>query len=328
MRTLAKELGVSVATVSFALRDDVRIREGTRARVKALAAERGYHADPVVAEGMSRARRRDFHRETVAWLLDRPPEEQPWVEKLFSAAVERGRTLGYRVEFFTVDFQNPTALRSAARVWKARGIRGVLVGPLNQAVADPPLPWDDFSWVTIGQSLISPPLHRVGRDYDKDIELALERLHALGCRRPGFIDERAVHHLMKRPLLRSALVYYHKRTDPFPDAFYTVDPARSGELANWLARNRPDSLVVGIGFKGREKEIHALIAHLPQVEVSPPYDEEHAQEGFIPNYAGMGRSAISLLHHALIDVEKGVPRSEQTVVVSSGWGVASVGVAR
>lgn len=320
IRTLAKDLGVSVATVSMALRDDVRIAAVTRARVKARAEECGYHADPVVAEGMSRARRRDFHRETIAWLLDRPPQEQPWVERLFSAAVERGRMLGYRVEFFAVDFKDQAGLRRLMRVWRARGIRGALVGPLNQSLIDPPLPWGDFSWVAIGQSLTSPALHRVGRDYDKDIDLALGRLHALGCRRPGFVDDAAVHHLMKRPLLRAALVYYHERKDAFPGAFYTVEPARWREFARWVEVNRPDSLVLGIGFKGREDAVHACIAHLPQVELSPPYDMSRVQEGFAPNYTGMGQSAIGLLHRTMSDGEKGIPPYEQTVVVSSGWG--------
>ena len=116
--------------------------------------------------------------------------------ELFEAAAGRARLFGYRIDFFAVDPQDHAALRRTARVWRARGIRGVLVGPLNQGLADPPLPWADFSWVTIGQSLISPPLHRVGRDYDKDIDLALARLHAAGCRRPGFVDDPAVHHLM------------------------------------------------------------------------------------------------------------------------------------
>jgi len=322
MRSLARELGVSVATVSFALRDDACIGTAMVARVKALAVERGYHADPVVAEGLSRARRRDFRRETVAWLLDRPPQEQPWVEKLFAGAIERGRILGYHIEFFTVDFKDQAALRRVARMWRARGIRGVLIGPLNQELADPPLPWDDFSWVTIGQSLISPALHRVGRDYDKDIDLALARLHAQGCGRPGFVDDAAVHHLMKRPLLRASLEYYHKRPDAFPGAFYTVDTARPEELASWLAHNRPDSLVMGIGFKGRAEAIHSLIAYLPEVTVSPPYDWEPAKEGFRPGYASMGQSAMGVLHRVLAAGEKGVPRYEQTVVVSSSWGVA------
>lgn len=324
MRTLAGELGVSVATVSLSLKDDARITAAVRERVKALAARRGYHADPVVAEGLSRARRRDFHRDTVAWLLDRRPEEQPWLERLFSAGAERGRVLGYRVEFWPLDVGDPVAVRRATRAWRARGIRGVVAGPFGRTLSDPPLPWDDFSWVAIGHSLISPALHRVGRDYDKDIAHALDRLHARGCRRPGFVDDPAVHHLMKLPLLRAALVYYHERFAEFPEPFCGVDPARPGAFADWYARSRPDSLVLGLGFKGRLPAIHDIVGHLPQVEISPPYENGNSPEGFIPNYAGMGGSAIGMLHRLLTENERGVPPHEQTVVVSSGWGPADV----
>lgn len=321
LRELARVLGLSPATVSLALRGDPRIRPETTARVRGLAAERGYHADPVVAEGMSRARRRDFYRETVAWLLDRPAEEQPWVAKLFEAAVERGRMLGYQIEFFPVaDLTNATDLRRAAKVWTARGIRGALVGPLKSEVADPALPWGDFSWVTIGQSLSSPALHRVGRDYDKDIDRALALLHAQGCRRPGFVDVPAVHHLMKLPLLRAALVYYHERVHKFAGAYYTADLGRPAEFARWLERNRPDALVMGLNFDGWAEAHARLCAHLPQVELSPPLHPAAGLEHFKPDYASMGHSAVGLLHRLLADGEKGVPAHEQTVVVSSGWG--------
>lgn len=320
MRELAREAGFSVATVSLALRDDPRIRPETIACVKAVAAARGYHADPVVAEGLSRARRRDFYRETVAWLLDRPPEEQPWVAKLFSEVAERGRMLGYQIEYFPVNFENASVLRRTARVWRARGIRGALVGPLRRAVAEPALPWKDFSWVAIGQSLSSPPLHRVGRDYDKDIALALSRLHARGCRRPGFVDAPEVHHLMRLPLLRASLVYYHGRKPGFRDAYFTADQGRPEEFARWLKRNGPDSLVMGMGFDWWAEPLHRLCEHLPQVELSPPLYPAVGQERFVPDYASMGMSAISLLHRLLSEGEKGIPAHEQTVLVSSGWG--------
>jgi LacI family transcriptional regulator len=289
--------------------------------VKAVAARRGYHADPVVAEGLSRARRRDFYRETVAWLMDRPPGEQPWIGPLFAGAEERAKRFGYRIEYFNADLKDAGALRRLVRMWKARGVRGVLVGPLRHALIDPPLPWEDFSWVTIGQSLGSPALHRVGRDYDKDIEFALARLRAQGCTRPGFVDDAEVHHLMRLPLLRASLVYYHERAEEFSGAFYTVDVKKPEALARWLKKNRPDSLVLGIGFEGREEAIHRLIARLPQVELSPPFHIPERREGFIPGYANMGKSAIGMLHRALTGGERGVPSAELTMMVSSEWGV-------
>ncbi|MEZ0217612.1 MAG: LacI family DNA-binding transcriptional regulator [Rariglobus sp.] len=321
MRQLARELGVSVATVSLALRADPRITAETTARVKALAASRGYHADPVVAEGMSRARRHDFYRATVGWLLDKPQREQPWFDGLFAAAAERGRMLGYQIEYFAVDFSNEVALRRLARMCKARGIRGLLLGPLEHALTDPALPWEDFSWVTIGQSLISPALHRVGRDYDKDIDCALTHLRTLGCKRPAFVVDNTMDHLMGLPLLRAALVYYHKNSVKMPEPFFTVNmQARPAAFARWVEKNRPDGLVLGMSFVERADPWHRLIAHLPQVELSPLGSVLLAdQPKFVRDYDSMGHSAVGLLHRLLTNEEKGVPRNEQTVVVSSVW---------
>lgn len=321
MRELARDLGLSAATVSLALRSDARITPETTARVKALAASRGYHADPVVAEGLSRARRHDFYRETVGWLLDRPQREQPWFEKLFSAAAESGRRLGYEIEYFAVDFSDEAALQRMARICKARGIRGLLLGPLEHAVTDPALPWQDFSWVTIGQSLTSPALHRVGRDYDKDIDCAVAYLRRRGCKRPAFLVDNTMDHLMGLPLLRAALVYYHKQAIKMPEPFYNVEMgARPSAFARWVKQNQPDGLVVGMSFMERADTLHQVIAHLPQVELSPLGSALLAdQPKFVRDYSSMGHSAIGLLHRLIINEETGVLRNTQTVVVSSVW---------
>jgi DNA-binding LacI/PurR family transcriptional regulator len=305
--------------VSLALRDDPRITPETTSRVKAHAAKRGYFADPVVAEGMSRVRRRSFYRETVIWLLDQAKEEQWWLKKMFGAVTERGRVLGYEIEYCTVDFKNAAKLKRLARTWQARGIRGVLIGPLNHAVADPALPWHDFSWVAIGQSLTSPALHRAGRDYDKDIEFALSRLHAQGCKRPGFVDDTTMHHLMGLPLLRMALVYYHQRGLSFAEPLYTADLRKAAAFKRWLEANRPDSLVLGMSFEFRAPEFHRLVEHLPQVELTHSNHPQSTKRGFVRNYTGIGNAAIGLLHHLLADGEKGVPDYEQSLVVSSRW---------
>ena len=305
--------------MSLALRDDPRITAETTRRVKALASSRGYYADPVVAEGMSRVRRRDFYQETVVWLLDLSEKKQTWFKKMFAAVTERGRLLGYEIEYCTVDFENAAQLSRLARVWRARGIRGVLIGPLTHAVADPKLPWGDFSWVTIGHSLRSPALHRAGRDYDKDIDFALSRLHAQGCTRPGFVDDTTMYHLMGLPMLRAALVYHHTRGIVFPEPYFRADLQKLAAFKKWLKTNKPDSLVLSMSFEFRSDEFHRLIAHLPQVELSHSNNPQSTRAGFVRNYTGIGHAAISLLHHLLTDGEKGVPDYEQSVVVSSRW---------
>jgi hypothetical protein len=43
------------------------------------------------------------------------------------------------------------------------------------------------------------------------------------------------------------------------------------------------------------------------------------QPKFVRDYDSMGHSSIGLLHRLITNEEKGVPRNEQTVVVSSVW---------
>src|SRR5471030_1284470 len=53
LRTIAQAAGVSLATVSLALRDNPQTSRKTRARIKAVADRMGYRPDPRVAKLMS-----------------------------------------------------------------------------------------------------------------------------------------------------------------------------------------------------------------------------------------------------------------------------------
>src|SRR5690606_34133998 len=142
LRHIAARLGVSVATVSRALREDPRVRPETARRVLAAVAATGYQPDPVVSAGMAKIRRRDFYRETLAWCGDCPRGEQPWVAPRFRAVEDYGARLGYGVEYYHFERPTPRALARLASIWWARGICGVLLGPLRAGHAELPFPWD------------------------------------------------------------------------------------------------------------------------------------------------------------------------------------------
>lgn len=318
IRELARRLGVSAATVSLALRGDARVNAATVERVKAGAAAAGYHADPVVAEGLSRARRREFFRETLVWVVDRRRAETPWLEPLFAAAEEQARQLGYRIEFVRLS-REPAALRRAARVWRARGVRGVALGPFAEAWTEPALRWGDFAWVSIGEAVTSPRLHRVGRDYAADVDRAVEELAAAGCRRIGFVGEALVAHLFARPLRRAALEWW---------ATAGVAGAESGcepyleinggtgvkELRRWRRTLEPDALVVARGLGPRATELAPLLADLPRRCLSA---EGWGEPDFEPNYAAMGAAAVNVLHRHLTRKAWGVPTETETTLAAS-----------
>src|SRR4051812_9774003 len=56
MKTIAAEVGVSVMTVSLALRNHPRISRATRQRVQTVATRLGYRSNPMVASLMTQIR--------------------------------------------------------------------------------------------------------------------------------------------------------------------------------------------------------------------------------------------------------------------------------
>lgn len=317
LRELARQLGLSYSTVSLALRGDPRLRAETVRRVQALARTTGYQSDPIVSEGLSRVRRKAFYRETVAWCCDLPRREMGWLHPLFDAAEERGKLLGYRVDFFHFESGDPKALARLSRIWQARGIRGVFLGPFLQRREKLAFPWESFIWVRIGDSLDRPILHRVGRDYESDLAYALERLTRLGYRRPGFLEVTPDKTIFSAPMLHGAWSYYDGKAGHPASPYFTCLPTEPGRLTRWLKQSRPDCLIVPGTLHKFSSTIRACVGNLPLVMLSAGGPEEESLFGFEANYGTIGQMALNFMHHLLLNGEYGIPRHIQTMLVAS-----------
>ncbi len=128
MRELARQAGVSHATVSRALRNDPRISEAVTRRLQRLARKLGYRRDPKLAAFMTHLRNKPqqgFHG-TLAWITDYNltlPQEQEIHGFYWGHAERRAAELGYRLECFS-------GVRSAdaprlGRILRSRSIQGV-----------------------------------------------------------------------------------------------------------------------------------------------------------------------------------------------------------
>ncbi len=322
LKEIGDRLGVSVATVSRALHRDSKVRGSTAERVRAALAEAGYRLDPVVSAGMSRIRQRSFYRETLAWCGDSPRGELPWLADLFRSVEDYGARLGYGVEYFRIVRGTPRELGRLASVWRARGIRGVLLGPFRRGRAELPFPsWEGFSWVSIGHSPGGGVLHEVGRDYASDIDTALEWLAGRGCRRPGFVLDPGVGHLFRRPLLQAALLRRHGEGGRGGgEPFCELDPERPEAFARWLGARRPDGVILPRALREPLREMTAALDGLPRVLLSPP-DRADARgtPHFVARYEVIGQAAVNLLHRLLSNREFGPPAYRQTVALSSIW---------
>ena len=143
LKDLAAELGLSVATVSMALRNNREIAAATRERVKAKAAELGYRPDPTLralADYRTRRRAAAARWNRVALVHDWPSVEawqghdfyRAWQQHLQAVAVPPGRfqvvTFGPEhlyPDYHTVQFDYYENLRLAwSKLWE-RGHRRI-----------------------------------------------------------------------------------------------------------------------------------------------------------------------------------------------------------
>jgi LacI family transcriptional regulator len=317
-RQLAAMLSLSVATVSRALHQDPRVHPRTTRRVLALLRKHDYQLDPVVSAGMAKIRRRDFYRETIVWCHDLPRERMMWLKELFTSAEQYGARLGYNIEH--VSFDSPRQLARLRSNWRAKGIRGVLLGPMG----GPPTTnitfpsWDDFAWVVVGNTFSHPDLHSVGRDYHADIRSAIAWLRERGSHRPGFVLDRTVNAFFKRPLLECAFAHFHETGQLAGRPYHELDMHDSGAFSDWLKTQRPDGIVLPSALGANLRHFDAMIRSLPSALLSPPSRRARKHElYFTARYDVIGQAAVNLLHRLLTNRETGLPGYKQSVLLSS-----------
>lgn len=197
-------LGLSHTTVSEALRDSPRVRPETRSLVLHKAAEVGYRHNPLAGALMSEMRRSrtGTFRGVIAVLdLDgsahRPPPVARYHQDLARGATERADTLGFKAEPFVIG-QNGISANRLDTILQSRGIRGVLLQPVSETPDLRRLDWSRLAGVYADYFIERPALHCVCPDHHRSMITALQKVHALGYKRPGLVleqhrDERLLH---------------------------------------------------------------------------------------------------------------------------------------
>jgi LacI family transcriptional regulator len=199
---LAKQCGLSVATVSRALSGHVNVRPEVRTRVLATAEQCGYRRNQLVSAlmGEVRGRRtRHFIGNLAVVHVPTPlqPVMRPMQHRMVAAAQKRAQDLGFSVEAFSLNRESggPASL---GRMLRARGIIGVIFLQPNSNDVTDGFPWEHFATLQIDYGSPIPQQHTVSLDHHLTLTSALGRLRGLGYRRAGMFierhkDERLVH---------------------------------------------------------------------------------------------------------------------------------------
>jgi len=256
MAELARIAGVSSTTVSLSLSLSPKIPEETRARILALARQHGYHPNPYVSALMRCRRKRQPIEHPVALaLINGLGHPDAWRtsssatrRQVREGALARGRELGYQVDEYWLH-QDGMSPQRLSEMLHARGVNGLLMGPMPDEDPPPRLNWDYFSAVGINVTYKPLPLHVVCSDHHHAITRIVHECHALGYRRPALVIVRSQRHYFQG-LLESgylsavdALAGVKRIAPLYVESL--EDRSRFDEPAFrlWLRRARPDVLI-------------------------------------------------------------------------------------
>jgi LacI family transcriptional regulator len=320
MRQIATAAGVSVATVSMALRNSEKISEETRAKVREVAAQLEYRPDPLIAALASRRRdRKPTSLDVIAYVTAYPTKEG-WRQNRFSPAAYEGACArasqrGYRVEHFWLRESQMTT-RRLANILQARGILGLCLAPFPDVVPQFSFPWDYFCPAAIGYSMMRPSLHRASPHQLQGMQLTLNTLRLRGYKRIGVALGKRVSKIVAHNWIASILMFQYNHGASAATCLVYEESDRL-KLKAWMARNKPDAMVVSdIALLDWLKEIGTRIPEemgVVPLERYPGYACLDQKPGMV------GAAAIDLIIGLIQRNETGLPADPKVVMVEGAW---------
>lgn len=331
VRDLAEKLGVSKSTVSLALRNHPRISEKTRKLVQQEAERMGYRPSALVSALMTQIRGKEVRQnsECLAFLTAYPAADD-WrqltsLRDAFEAAKGQAERSGFRLEPLWLGPRGEQS-KQAARIMKARGIRGAMIAPLPPGVADLELHWSEQVVVTTGFSFRQHALHRCVHNHFNGMMACYRRLRESGRARVGlFLHKEAddrVNHLWMAGYLTAQQVY---GGETLPMLLLDGAQARPGDREKfdaWIAAHSPDA-VIGIypdfawtWLNDRKGGPAGEIAYAS-------VDLYHGQIGDIAgirqDWESIGMGAVDMLVGTLFRNEYGLPAKSKLMLLEGQW---------
>ncbi len=317
MRDVAREAGVSVSTVSKALRNDPTIPEARCLAVQAAATRLGYRPHPMVSALMAQMhhhrRRSDPHN--IAWIDLWPAggdHLSPMsVEPVLQGALARAGELGYGLEIYPVGAGriSPESLR---RTLAARGQWGVIIPPVPESAMKFPLDLRGLTGVTIGTSLHEPVMHRVSPNHYQGLVLAWAALRARGFQRIGLVLTPEMNERVESKWLGAFLACQQQLPKSGRVAPLLIAREDAAALARWLDRENPGAVLLAEDFSWPAAHEVALAWLVRQGKPGGAGSLDHRPEQ-------LGRVAVEMVVAQIHRNERGSPAMPHTMLIDAAW---------
>lgn len=304
IREVAKECGVSIATVSRALNGHPKVPPIRRRTVLAAAHKLGYKPNPMVSALMvARRNRTGTAHQTLAIVDFHHPFSSGESGR---AAAQEATEAGWSVDTFRAA-RTGMPLSRIGDIFRARGIRAVVFGPTREIPDGSGFDWAAFSICTLGAVWSETRLHTVAPDYAQGMAEAVKELAARGFRRPGLAISQEALDIGGRRLLAGYLDAAALTGIPPLEPLIAPQSDHQAFLA-WEARWVPDSLITDAPAMAleRRKALPRIALGKPPSENVPYLDEKASSLGVIAAEIAM---AGAYRHQV------GVPATKRTVLI-------------
>ncbi len=321
MQDIASAMGVSVMTVSRALRGVAGVSEKTALKVRERAIEMGYKPNPMVQTLMAQVRRgQATAAANLAWVTTCGPEKQqtnPTI-KIQQGARNQAEKLGYNLTDFIIE---PGMTEDHVRkIFHARGIRGGVIAPLIRAGAELPLPYSDFAYAAIGRSLARPALHYTMAHHYHLMEKVVTELTARGYQRIGFLfsSDMALRVGQAHLMVFDHFIHGLPKRRVIPSATY--DKWEAGDFAEWADRNAPDACIIDYPFVWDHIQAAGLMLGGDFGVVALSWWPSHPHvTGIRHHYKILGSAAVDMVVGQLHRNECGVPKICKATLIEGQW---------
>lgn len=326
LEAIAAAAGVSRMTASRALRNARGVTPATRERVLAAAEKLGWKPNPLVSAFMSyvRTKKHQGNAGVLAYITNDLTRDG-WRKldaytRFYNGALARAERRGYRLEEFWLRERGMTTQR-LSRILCARGIRGVIIGPMRSPHGHLNLDWDQFSAATIGYSLLKPGLSRATNDQYGTMLVTQRELRRLGCDRIGLMlpqtDDARVHYHWSAAYLSHHWRYNQQLK---PQMYLPAGKWNDEAAFQWIRRTRPQVVVTTSSHFYRRMleagfDIPGEIA-FANLDWSP---NQAPAAGVDQQAEEVGGAAVDLVVDQINKNETGVPACPKTVLVTGKW---------
>lgn len=317
---LANVLGLSKATVSYALRGSAMVSARTQKHVQLRARELGYSPNPVASVFLQQIRSQGKRRyqANLAFLV---PETSCsfHTKSIQDGARERAGELGYGMEI--IPCTRTLAVGRLNRLLSARGIMGIAIGPLQHAVGHLTLDWSGFSCVSFGYSMIRPSVHRVVHHHVQGIGMAFRMCRRKGFRRIGFLMSSASD-LRSNRLWSSCYMGLQRMLPKSDQVSPMIGPYESfsrGGIKRWILTEKVD--VILMHALGCFPDLELVLKDIPFQVCRVVLDREPGDScaGVDQQFHLSGRLLVDSLSTQILHNQRGIPSAPIVSMVEGVW---------